>query len=98
MIMDKPSCITDFFEATDCSLPIPLSKVVLRTVFEDVDPDKFKKAGELMDAAKSGVGPKRPPVRVRDLGNGFYKIVDGNTTYHQLMRRGALCIEVEIKE
>ena len=98
MIMDKPSSITDFFKPSGCSQSIPMSKVVPRTVFKDVDPDKFKKAGELMDAAKSGVGPKRPPVRVRDLGNGFYKIVDGNTTYHQLMRRGALCIEVEIKE
>lgn len=48
-----------------------------------------------MDAAQSETGPDRPPVRVRDLGNSFFKIVDGNITYHQLMWRGALYIEAE---
>jgi hypothetical protein len=49
-----------------------------------------------MEKARSGKGPKRPPIKVVDHGDGAYRVVDGNTTLHILRELGENKVVVEL--
>ena len=88
-----PPSNSPFFKDTFNSVTIPIDQLVPR---ESADPERVKHAQEYMAAAKSGTGEKRAPVRVIDMGNGKFKVLDGNTTLQALKDLGETDVVVEI--
>ena len=84
-----------FFKDTFNSTVIKIDNLVPR---EAADPDRVKRASDLMIAAKSGTIGKRAPIRVLDMGNGKFKVLDGNTTLQALKELGETDAVVEIKK
>jgi len=65
---------------------------------EPADPGRIRRAREMMEKARKGEGPKRPPIKFADLGDGTYRVVDGNTTLHVVRELGERTVVVEIPE
>ena len=84
-----------YLKSTDTSIIIPMEKLVGR---EAPDPKRMEHAHEYMKGAKEGTGEKRKPISVMAMGNGKYKILDGNTTFHALQELGEGKAIVEIKK
>lgn len=89
-----PSHNSPYFKDTFSSVSVKLSDLVAR---EAPDPERLKTAHARMKAAKDGVFEKRKPIYVFQMGNGKYKILDGNTTFHALLELGETEAVVEIK-
>jgi hypothetical protein len=70
-----------YFLTTPDSVEIPLADIECR---ETPDPERVKRALQLMRAAKEGKGKKRKPIEVMKMENGYYRVVDGNTTLQAL--------------
>jgi len=90
-----PPSNSPFFKDTFSSVTISIDQLVPR---EAADPERVKHAQEYMTAAKAGTGDKRAPVRVIDMGNGKFKVLDGNTTFQALKDLGETEVVVEIKK
>ena len=90
-----PSHNSPYFKDTFSSVSIKLSDLVAR---EAPDPERLKTAHARMKAAKDGAFEKRKPIYVFQMGNGKYKVLDGNTTLHALMELGETEAVVEIKK
>ncbi len=84
-----------YFEITDRSMTVPLDRVIER---EPAKPDRLERARVLMEKARNGEGPKRPPIKVVDQGDGTYRVVDGNTTLHILRELGDSKVVVEVQK
>lgn len=84
-----------YFEITNGSKSLPLSSIIER---EPANLDKLRRARTLMEKARAGTGPKRPPIKVADRGDGTYKVADGNTTLHVLRELGETRAVVEIQD
>jgi hypothetical protein len=89
-----PSHDSPYFKDTFSSVTMKLSDMIPR---ELPDPERLKKAHALMAAAKKGMFEKRKPIYVADMGNGKYKVLDGNTTLHALLELGETDAVVEVK-
>ncbi len=90
-----PPSNSPFFKDTFNSVTISIDQLVPS---EAADPERVKRAHESMAAAKSGTGEKRAPIRVIDMGNGKFKVLDGNTTLQALKDLGETDVVVEIKK
>lgn len=75
-----------FFQNRNNSRVVPLDRLVPR---EPADPDRVIRALDLMRQAAAGLREKRAPLMVIPIGNGLFRISDGNTTYHALQQIGA---------
>ena len=75
-----------FFQNLDNSRVVPLDRLVPR---EPADPDRVIRALDLMRQAAAGLRKKRAPLTVIPIGNGLFRILDGNATYHALRQIGA---------
>ncbi len=84
-----------FFEITRTSVVIPLDRIIER---EAPEPGRLERARMLMQKARSGEGPKRPPIKVVARQDGTYKVVDGNTTLHVLRELGERTAIAELGE
>ncbi|MFH1984760.1 MAG: hypothetical protein ABIL58_23210 [Pseudomonadota bacterium] len=89
-----PSHNSPYFKDTFRSVVMKLSDLVPR---EAADPERLKTAHGRMAAAKDGMGEKRKPISVFEMGNGKFKVLDGNTTLRALMDLGETEAVVEIK-
>ncbi len=87
--------VYDYFLQTEKSRILPLSEIQAR---EPADPDRLERALEKMAMAKSGIRPKRLPMRVLRQSSGKYRVIDGNTTYHALIVLGERAVVVELQE
>jgi hypothetical protein len=74
--MDSP-----YFVNTPNSVTVPLADIVSR---ETPDPERVKRAHQLMMDAKAGKGEKRKPIEVVKMENGKYRVIDGNSTLQAL--------------
>ncbi|WP_156915980.1 hypothetical protein [Desulfatirhabdium butyrativorans] len=92
---DIPSSGSPYFKDTYSSQVMSIDKLIAR---EPADPQRVKRAHDHMQAAKSGDGEKRKPIYVLDMGNGQYKVLDGNTTLQALKELGETQAVVEIKK
>ncbi|GEM_PF-5957298 len=92
---EPPSSGSPFFKDTFTSQLVSLDKLVAR---EEPNPERVKRAHAKMSAAKGGTGEKRAPVRVFDMGNGKFKVLDGNTTLQALKELGETEVVVEVKK
>ena len=92
---EPPSSGSPFFKDTFTSQVISLDKLVPR---EEPNPERVKRAHAKMSAAKAGTGEKRSPVKVFDMGNGKFKVLDGNTTLQALKELGETEVVVEVKK
>ena len=90
-----PSTNSPFFKVTYASVVVSLDQLVAR---EPANPERVKRAHVLMSAAKAGTGEKRKPIHVIDMGDGKYRVLDGNTTLQALKERGETTAVVEIKK
>ena len=70
-----------YFAHTPGSVALPLTDIVAR---ETPDPERVKRARQLMRDAKSGKGKKRKPIEVMKMENGKYRVIDGNSTLQAL--------------
>lgn len=84
--------VFDYFIQTERSRLLQLSRIQPR---EAVDPVRLDRALEKMALAKSGILPKRLPLRIRRDASGTYRVIDGNTTYHALVQLGEVVGLVE---
>lgn len=84
-----------YFKATKRSIVMPIDKLVAR---EAVNPKSLENAHSRMKKAVSGEGEKRKPLSVFAMGNGKYKVLDGNTTLQALKDLGEGKAIVEIKK
>lgn len=90
-----PKMKNRYFEITDGSKNLPLNSIIER---EPANPSKLRRARALMEKARDGTGPKRPPIKIVDQGDGTYKVMDGNTTLHVLRELGESRVVVEIQD
>lgn len=95
LFQEPPSSGSPFFKDTFTSQVVSLDKLVPR---EEPNPDRVKRAHAKMSAAKAGTGEKRAPVKVFDMGNGKFKVLDGNTTLQALKELGEAEVVVEVKK
>ena len=51
---------------------------------ETPNPERVRRALDLMMDAKAGIIEKRAPLKVVPMENGGYRVVDGNSTLHAL--------------
>ena len=51
---------------------------------ETPNPERVKRAQQLMRDAKEGKGEKRKPLEVMKMENGRYRVIDGNSTLQAL--------------
>ncbi len=70
-----------YFMNTPDSVEVPLADIVAR---ETPDPERVKRAHQLMLDAKAGKGEKRKPIEVMKMENGRYGVIDGNSTLQAL--------------
>ncbi|WP_028324358.1 hypothetical protein [Desulfatirhabdium butyrativorans] len=87
--------VFDYFIQTSGSRICPVGNILPR---EAADPARLARALEKMALARSGIIPKRLPIRVVSVSNGGYRVVDGNTTYHALVALGETNGLVEMVE
>lgn len=80
MASDVPAD-SPYFVMTEGSVAIPLADIVLR---EAPDPQRVKRARQLMLNAKTGNAEKRKPIDVMKMKNGKYRVIDGNSTLQAL--------------
>ncbi len=90
-----PSHNSPYFKDTFTSVTMKIADMVPRGA---VDPERLKTAHARMRAAKAGVLDKRKPIYVFEMGNGKYKVLDGNTTLHALLELGETEAVVEVKK
>jgi len=84
-----------YFEATDRSIIVPIDKLVRR---EKPTPKRLEHAHQYMKDVQAGTGKKRGPIHALAMGNGKYKILDGNTTLQALKDLGEGHAVVEVKK
>jgi len=70
-----------YFVHTPDSVSVPLADIVAR---ETPDPERVKRAHQLMLDARAGKRQKRKPIEVMKMENGKYRVIDGNTTLKAL--------------
>jgi hypothetical protein len=87
------AAVSPYFKTTAFSIVMPLALLVRR---EAPDPERLKNAHERMTAARQGTFPKRKPIGVVGLGDGTFRVVDGNTTFHALLEMGETAAVVEV--
>ncbi len=75
------SADSPYFVNTPDSVAVPLADIVAR---ETPDPERVKRAHQLMLDAKAGKGEKRKPIEVMKMENGRYGVIDGNSTLQAL--------------
>jgi hypothetical protein len=75
------SADSPYFVNTPGSVTVLLSDIVAR---ESPDPERVKRAHQLMADAKSGKGEKRKPIEVMRMEKGKYRVIDGNSTIQAL--------------
>lgn len=75
------SADSPYFVNTPDSVEVPLVDIVAR---ETPDPERVKRAHQLMLDAKAGKGEKRKPIEVMKMENGRYGVIDGNSTLQAL--------------
>jgi hypothetical protein len=80
MKIDIPSD-SPYFVITPGSVDVPLTDIVAR---ETPNPERVKRAQQLMRDAKEGKGEKRKPLEVMKMENGRYRVIDGNSTLQAL--------------
>ena len=85
--------VNPYFKTTATSGVMPLALLVRR---EAPDPERLKNAHGRMAAARRGTLEKRKPFGVVDLGDGTFRVVDGNTTFHALLEMGETEAVVEV--
>ena len=85
MVDDPISINSPYFKETSTSIVVPLAALEPR---EPPDPERLKNAHRRMQAAKAGTFEKRKPIGVVHLGDGHFKVLDGNTTFHALLELG----------
>ena len=83
-----------YFVITPDSVAIRLADIVAR---ETPDPERVKRARQLMQDAKSGKGEKRKPIEVMKMENGKYRVIDGNSTLQALKELYETTAVVRIK-
>jgi len=83
-----------YFVNTLDSVAVPLADIVCR---ETPDPERVKRAHQLMMDAKAGKGEKRKPIEVMKMENGKYRVIDGNSTLQALKELNETTAVVEIK-
>lgn len=91
----RPPSNSPYFRDTYGSVTVPLASLVARG---PAAPSSVKVALERMKAAQGGQMEKRKPIAVLDMGNGSYKVLDGNATLHALMELGETEVIVETKK
>ena len=84
-----------YFVNTPDSVAIPLTDIVAR---ETPDPERVKRAHQLMMDAKEGKGEKRKPIEVMKMESGRYRVIDGNSTLQALKELQEITAIVKIKE
>jgi hypothetical protein len=62
------------------------------------DPERVAKAARAMWAAYRGLGPKREPIEVTDLGDGTYSVKSGSSTCAIAARSGWRKVPVRVLE
>ncbi|MDO9110475.1 MAG: ParB N-terminal domain-containing protein [Desulfatirhabdiaceae bacterium] len=82
-----------YFVNTPDSVAVPLADIAAR---ETPDPERVKRAHQLMMEAKEGKGEKRKPIDVMRMENGKYRIIDGNSTLQALKELKATAVVVRI--
>lgn len=80
MKIDIPSD-SPYVVITPGSVEVPLTDIVAR---ETPNPERVKRAQQLMRDAKEGKGEKRKPLEVMKMENGRYRVIDGNSTLQAL--------------
>jgi DNA-directed RNA polymerase subunit K/omega len=75
------SADSPYFVNTPNSVAVPLTDIAVR---ETPDPERVKRALQLMMDAKDGKREKRKPIEVMKTKNGKYRVIDGNTTLQAL--------------
>jgi hypothetical protein len=70
-----------YFIITPDSVEIPVTDITAR---ETPNPERVRRALDLMMDAKAGKIEKRMPILVVPIGNGGYRVVDGNSTLQAL--------------
>lgn len=93
MTIDIPEDSPYFVNTPDCAV-VPLADVEAR---ETPDPQRVKRAHQLMMNAKSGKGEKRIPIEVMKIENGKYRVIDGNSTLQVLKELDETTAIVKIK-
>ncbi len=92
-ILEENRPVSPYFKTTATSVVMPLAHLVRR---EAPDPERLKNAHERMAGARQGTFEKRKPIGVVDLGNGTFRVVEGNTTFHALLELGETEAVVEV--
>ena len=88
------SADSPYFVHTPDSVEVPLADIVCR---ETPDPERVKRAQQLMMDAKAGKGEKRKPIEVMKMENGKYRVIDGNSTLQALRELQETTAIVKIK-
>ena len=70
-----------YFVNTPDSVAVPLADIAAR---ETPDPERVKRAHQLMRNATERKGEKRKPIEVMIMENGKYRVIDGNSTLQAL--------------
>ncbi|MBI5590270.1 MAG: hypothetical protein HY881_07300 [Deltaproteobacteria bacterium] len=83
-----------YFVNTPDSVTVPLADIVCR---ETPDPERVKRAHQLMMDARAGKGEKRKPIEVVKMENGKYRVIDGNSTLQALKELQETTAIVKIK-
>jgi DNA-directed RNA polymerase subunit K/omega len=78
---------------TPDSVAVPLADISAR---ETPDPERVKRAHQLMMNAKEGKGEKRKPIEVMRMENGKYRVIDGNSTLQALKELKETAVAVRI--
>jgi hypothetical protein len=88
------SADSPYFVNTPDSIVVPLAEIAAR---ETADPQRVKRARQLMMDARAGKGEKRKPIEVMMTENGKYGVIDGNTTLQALKELQETTAVVTIK-
>ena len=94
MKIDSPT-VSPYFVNTPDSVTIPLADILCR---ETPDPDRVKRALQLMMDARAGIGGKRKPIEVMKMESGRYGVIDGNSTLQALKELQEITAIVKIKK
>ncbi len=93
MKIDSP-VVSPYFVNTPDSVAIPLADILCR---ETPDPDRVRRARQLMLDARVGKGGKRKPIEVMEMENGKYRVFDDNSTLQALKELQETTAVVAIK-
>jgi hypothetical protein len=83
-----------YFVHTPDSEEVLLADIAAR---ETPDPERVKRAHQLMMDAKASKREKRKPIEVMKMENGKYRVIDGNATLHALKELQETTAVVTIK-